>query len=127
MGHKHRKCPVRQGCSRTPVSPDRNSNFHLKASGLLILLLLLGRSAAAQHLTSDPGHSPAGACQTGGDAISLEDLARRLQHLERQNAKLATQNDKMAEENAKLSGRSQLLSEKLEEITKLYDDLNRRL
>jgi hypothetical protein len=47
--------------------------------------------------------------------------------LETQNAKLATQNENLAAQNANLSAQSHSLSEKLEKVTKLYDELNRRL
>jgi hypothetical protein len=97
------------------------------AAGFLIPFLLIGISAAAEPPTPDPGRSPADASPTGGDAISVEDLARRLQRLEKQNAKLATRNDKLAEQNANLATQSQSLSEKLEGMTRLYDQLNRRL
>jgi hypothetical protein len=90
------------------------------AGGFLIPFLLIGISAAAEPPTPDPGRFSADASQTRGDSISVEELARRLQHLEKQNAKLA-------EQNANLSERSQSLSEKLEEITRQYDQLNRRL
>jgi hypothetical protein len=97
------------------------------AASFLIPLLLIGISAAAEPPPLYPDRSSADATQTGPDAISVEELARRLQRLEKQNAKLATQNDKLAQQNANLSAQSQSLSQKLEEITRLCGQLNRRL
>jgi hypothetical protein len=97
------------------------------AGSLLIPLLLIGISAAAEPPTPYPDRSSADATQTRQDAISVEELARRLQRLEKQSAKLTAQNDKLARQNANLSAQSQSLCQKLDEITRLCDQLNRRL
>jgi hypothetical protein len=74
---------------------------------------LLGRSASAQTSAGGQASSPPLARPTAAPAISVDELARRLQRLENENKKLADQN--------------KALVRRIEAVTAQYEALNQRM
>jgi hypothetical protein len=99
-----------QGGRRT-LNDSLSSTVRIAACALV--LLMQGISTFAQTISPAQGSASEGATPATVATTSVEELARRLQHLEQQNSKLANQNE--------------ALTRRLEAFKGQYDELNRRL